>query len=197
MPFAAGASKRPVDLPLALKRGEVRGASLAAPVIRRHDFFADVVAHLRPSLADDLQAFQHKLNASLLKVYFDNERIHYEVWANSHTRTIEIGLHFEDGPLSTAAYLAHFDAHIVELKHQLGSEVELERWTSSWGHLFELMPLTTLDARLARQVAGRLAAIIQVLQPLVVSAQIKPERSASPPESEARGPWRKWRRGSG
>ncbi len=168
----------------------------AVDTLRRRDFFEDIVAHLRPNLPVELQTFQHSLNASLLKVYYGNERVHYEVWTNSHTRSIEVGLHFEDGPISTAAYLAHFDAHIVELKHLLGPQLELERWTSSWGHLFELMPLTALDAHLALYTAGRLEAMIRVLQPLVLSAEITAERSALSPENEVRGPWRKWRRGA-
>ena len=73
----------------------------------------------------------------LLKVHYGNERIHFEVWADGNRGFLEIGLHFEDGPASTAAYLAFFDARIVEIKHLLGAEVELERWTASWGHLFE------------------------------------------------------------
>jgi hypothetical protein len=104
-------------------------------------------------------------------------------------------LHFEDGPVSTAAYLAFFDARIVELKHELGPEVELERWTASWGHLYELTPLTRLDRDLVDQIVERLASFISVLQPMVVAAAIAPERAAAP--SEPRGPWRKWRRGRG
>ena len=71
---------------------------------------------------------------------------------------IEVGLHFEDGPVSTAAYLAYFDAHIVERKHELGPELELERWTPSWGRIYELVPLTRLDGRPGRAdrpAAGR------------------------------------------
>ncbi len=195
MPFSASTLGRPADTALVPKLGDGQAFPPAAGGMRRRDFFADIVAHLRLSLSTELQAFEHSLNASLLKVYYGNERVHYEVWANSQTRTIEIGLHCEDGPITTAAYLAHFDTHIVELKHLLGPGVELERWTSSWGHLYELMPLTTLDADLAREAAGRLSAMIDVLQPLVLSAGIEAERSASPLENEARGPWRKWRRG--
>lgn len=177
--------------------GVARGSDLSGSpaALTRRDFFADIIEHLRPSLPSDLQQFQYKANANLLKIYYANERIHYEVWTNSHTRTIEVGLHFEDGPLSTSTYLAHFNAHIVELKHLLGPQMELERWTTSWGHLYELLPLTPLNSRLATTLADRLAAMIGVLQPLVELAGVGAERSAQPQEQEARGPWRKWRRG--
>ena len=64
----------------------------------------------------------------------------------------------------------------------------------SWGHLYEMLPLT-LDARLVERVARRLAALITTLQPLVEAAAIPAERAAAAP-SEARGPWRTWRRGA-
>lgn len=159
----------------------------------RRDFFGDVVERLRAALPADLTDFRVTSTMSLLKVYYGNERVHYEVWANGSRQTLEIGLHFEDGPISTAAYLAHFDRLIVELKHDLGPDVELERWTSTWGHLYEVSPLTTLDAALVDQTVARLQAMISTLQPLVEAAAIAPERSSQP--AEPRGPWRAWRRG--
>jgi len=157
----------------------------------RRDFFVDVVAALRERLPEELAGFRHHTTMNLLKVYYGNERVHYEIWANSQQRTIELGLHFEDGPVSTAAYLAHFDRYIVELKDLLGPSIELEQWTPSWGHLYELLPLTPLDAALAARAAARLCQMIAALQPLVEAAAVPPERSALP--QERRGPWRKWR----
>lgn len=162
--------------------------------LSRRDFFATVVERLRTELPEDLAAFRFKTTISLLKVYYGNERVHYEVWTNGSRRTLEIGLHFEDGPISTAAYLAHFDRIIVELKHDLGPDVELERWTATWGHLYEVAPLTALDPALVEHTVSRLRSMIATLQPLVEAAAIAPERSSSP--AEPRGPWRKWRRGS-
>ena len=163
--------------------------------LTRREFFADVVDRLRDHLPNHLARFQHRATMNLVKVYFDNERVHYEVWTNGQLGVIEVGLHFEDGPVSTAAYLAYFDDRIVELKHGLGPQVELERWTASWGHLFELHPLTRLDAAVVDRTARRLAEFVTTLQPLVEAAGIPPERAAMP--TEPRGPWRKWRRGRG
>lgn len=161
--------------------------------LTRREFFSAVVVALRERLPPELARFRHAATMNLLKIYYANERIHYEVWTNSQTRTIEIGLHFEDGPASSAAYLAYFDSYIVELKHLLGTGIELERWTPSWGHLYDLLPLSTLDAGLVEQASARLAAMITVLQPLVVAAAVAPERILLPKTEH--GPWRKWRRG--
>ena len=94
-------------------------------------------------------------------------------------------------PASTAAYLAFFDSRIVEIKHHLGVDVELERWTISWGHLFESIALGPLDRKLAQSVADRLAAYIALLQPLVVEANVPTER-----REESTEPRRRWRQRS-
>jgi len=184
-PDAIGIAERPV----------ATSSTKSAPGLTRRDFLADVIERLRVLLPIELADFAHRPAMNLVKVSYGNERIHYEVWTDGARGTIGIGLHFEDGPLSTAAYLAHFDQHIVELKHVLGPQVELERWTSSWGHLYELAPLTKLTAATVDRTARRLAALITTLQPLVEAAGIAPERSVQ--STEPRGPWRKWRRGSG
>ena len=168
------------------------GRALKQSAMTRHDFYAEVVTGLRASLPDAFRDFRHRSNALLLKIDFGNDRVHYEVWCDSDKGILGVGLHFEDGPISTDAYLAYFDRHIVEIKHMLGTDVELERWTASWGHIYEHRELRPLTDEIAAEVAARLAQLIEVLQPLVVSAGVPPERSA---ESGGRkGPWRKWRR---
>ena len=163
--------------------------------LRRRDFFAEVVERLRRHLPEHLAGFRHRATMSQVKIDYGNERVHYEVWTDGQRQQLEVGLHFEDGPISTAAYLTYFDAHIVELKHELGPQLELERWTPSWGHLYELSPLAKLDDAAAERVARRLAALIVALQPLVEAAAVPPERAAL--LAEPRGPWRSWRRGRG
>src|SRR5262245_53254593 len=112
---------------------EDRGA-----VLRRQEFLAGVIDQLRVELPDELAEFHHKSMSNLVKIYYGNERVHYEVWPSSNQFQTEVGLHFEDGPVSTAAYLAYFDQYIVELKHELGATIELERWTTTWRHLYEI-----------------------------------------------------------
>ena len=169
------------------------GQSRAPKTINRREFFRIVVGRLKVALPADLAGFRHRANTMLLKIDFGNERVHYEVWPDSARGRIEVGLHFEDGPMSTAAYLAYFDARIVEIKHTLGPQIELERWTASWGHLFESTPLAPLDRCLAESIGDRLAAQIALLQPLVEEAAVPAERSA---EAVAhRGRWRRRARG--
>ena len=122
--------------------------------LNRRDFFAAILADARANLPPELAGFRHRANSMLLKLDYGNDRVHYEVWTDGARGRVEIGLHFEDGPASTVAYLAFFDQRIVEIKHLLGPQIELERWTASWGHLFESEQLGRLDRRFAETVAA-------------------------------------------
>jgi hypothetical protein len=150
--------------------------------LSRHAFFDRVVADVRREVAPGLNGFRAQSHGHLLKLHYENDRVHYEVWPDSHRGRIEVGLHFEDGPVSTAAYLRFFDARIVELKHLLGCDVELERWTVSWGHVYYLVPLTPFDLAKAKQTVGLLTSLIDVLEPLVREASVPRERVDQPTE---------------
>ena len=162
--------------------------------LARREFFDEIVARMRPMLPDGRREFRHRANPFLLKIDYGNQRVHYEVWCDTERAILGVGLHFEDGPVSTAAYLAYFDRLIVEIKHRLGTEVELERWTASWAHIYEHRALAPLTPLLAGEIAARLGEMIEVLQPLVEAAGVNPERSADAGGEGRTGPWRKWRR---
>jgi len=159
----------------------------------RRDFFQDLVDELRSTLPESLSNFHLRQTANLIKIFYSNERVHFEVWVNGARGTLEVGLHFEDGLESTEAYLSFFDDRIVELKHRLGASVELERWTPSWGHLYEVAPLPRLEPPLVQRTGQRLSVLISVLQPLVEQAGIAPERPGHN-RQPAGGPWRGRRR---
>lgn len=137
----------------------------------RRDFFSDLVEVVRRDLPVERHEFDLRQTMNLLKLHYGaNYRVHYEVWISSEQQQVEVGLHFEDGPASTELLLAHFDASILEIKHELGVQAELERWTRSWGHLFELQPLEPLTTPFAERLAERLVRYIIVLQPLLDDA---------------------------
>lgn len=133
----------------------------------RATFFDGIVTILRKRLPGDLSHFHTRRFGHLLKIYFDNERIHYEVWIDTRRQQIELGLHLEEGPASTIAYLQVLDSRILEIKDALGPECELARWTQSWGHLIENRPLSVLDAGERAVVAERLVRYIETLQPIL------------------------------
>src|SRR5215211_7837287 len=157
------------DLALSAFESEAKGHGRSH---NRQAFLAAVVARLRQELPAELADFHDKSMGSLVKIYYDNERVHYEVMTSGARHSMEIGLHFEDGAVSTAAYLAYFDQYIVELKHTLGSTIELERWTETWGHIYEIELLGKFTAFQVTRTAKRLAEMISTLQPLVDAAGI-------------------------
>jgi hypothetical protein len=151
------------------RRLATRAASDREPAqeLSRAVFFDVILTEMRKQLPGELGQPRAKRFGSLLKVFYANERIHYEVALDSRLGHIEIGLHCEDGPINTLTFLRFFNERIVELKHTLGPEVELERWTMSWGRLFELWPLTRLDTETAQAVGRRLAVMVRTLEPLL------------------------------
>ncbi len=145
------------------------------------------------ALPPELRSFHSRRTMNLLKIHYnDNYRIHYELMILAERRIIELGLHFEDGPESTTRLLDHFDRHVLEIKDVLGQDVELERWTKSWGHLFEVIPLEPLTHPFARNLGTRLAAMIQTLQPILECAfeaglvAAEPRPSTGPPRFRSR-----------
>jgi len=159
------------DEPIVERTTAAETTRLSFSMAARHGFFQRVIDGARKSLPGELTHFHAKPGFDMVKIWYDNERIHYEAAIDLHREHIEIGLHFEDGPVSTAIYLRAFDQDIVAIKHELGAAVEL-------GRVFELTPLTVLDAKTGEWAAHRLSAFIAELQPLVEETYAPAERSA-------------------
>ena len=157
-------------------------AARARGQLTRRDFFSDLASAARRAAgAHDPREPTARQTMNLLKLHYGaNYRVHYEVWICAEKGHVELGLHFEDGPVSTERLLRHFDAYILEIKDELGAQAELERWTQSWGHLFELCPLEPLTPAFVARLAERLARYIQVLQPLLDEAYARQLVPADP-----------------
>lgn len=138
--------------------------------ITRREFFAAVRDRLQLRLPSELQNIHFQTSQRQMKLYYSQPKLHYEVWTNGRDQHIEIGLHFEEGQESTEALITFFDRHILEIKHELGPHVELERWTNSWGRIFHLLPYQPLTEALAEDVGDRLRDMIAVLQPMLDEA---------------------------
>ncbi len=161
-----------------------------APTYNRAAFFEDITRFLRVELPLELRDFQLRQTPFLMKLYYQNERVHFEVWVDSVRQQIEIGLDFEDGADSTAAYLAFFDERIVEIKEKTGPELELERWTKTWGHFVEVYPIDPLTRERALMVAERMATIMSVLQPMIEEANV----AAGEWSASSKPYWTRWRK---
>lgn len=163
------------------------------PELKRRPFFNAVKTQLARKLPEDLPDPTTRQSMTNLKVRWGaNYRIHYEVMISSETGNVELGLHFEHDMKSTGRLLEHFDRYIHEIKDQLGQNCELERWTRSWGHIFEVHPMQPLTAEFAEVLAGRLALYIIVLQPMLEEAY-ESELVPRQPRPATGGRWRRRR----
>ena len=116
-----------------------------------------------------------RMQPSLLQVYFDDPAVHYEVWVQRKSRTLEIGLHFEGEREENKRWAQALSRRAPEVRALLGSRVELEEWTRKWTRLHESRsvggdewhPKQSLTPQLAEEVAERLARYIEAMEPIL------------------------------
>ncbi len=120
-------------------------------------------------LPQALQNFKVARRSWLVQLYYDDPLIHYEVVTlGIKRRELEIGLHFESRNAAVNERLLDgFMQHLFEIKAELGDRFEAEMWDKGWAKVYETFPMETFDAAYVDQVAGRLAQVIVVLQPIL------------------------------
>lgn len=135
--------------------------------MRIQEFQITLVNKTRKQLPRALRNFEPRSFFSMVKLFYSNPRLHYEVWVRGQDRLIEIGLHFESDKNTNDALLAYFDSHAVEIHAELGSRIEIEQWTNSWSRVHQVVPYESLNPELVDQLAETLAKMITVLQPML------------------------------
>jgi hypothetical protein len=125
-------------------------------------------AAVRPRLVKRLREFKTAGRAWLMQFYYDDPRIHYEVWNLGERRgRLEIGLHCESREADlNARLLDGMLAHLFEIKAELGPSFEAEPWDKGWTKVYETIPLDRFSAEYLGQVAARVAQVIGVLEPI-------------------------------
>jgi hypothetical protein len=138
--------------------------------MRSTDFLSHVVKAVRPKLPTEWQEFEINGFGSLVKLYYGDPNVHFEVWVQNKTSRVEVGLHLEADQATNDQLMAYFAGRFVEVQAALGPRIELDEWTRSWGRIHEMVPFTVLDEALVERVARRLSQLITVLQPMLVEA---------------------------
>ncbi len=139
--------------------------------MRVREFLARVRDLAYDQLGGDGAAFQSRIQFSLLQLYHQDPRIHYEVWPQRKTGRIEIGLHFEGERETNYRWAETLSRRMVEIQAQLGPATELEEWTRSWTRLHQTMPLGALTEEAAHEMASRLVHLIQVMEPILAESE--------------------------
>jgi hypothetical protein len=139
-------------------------------------FLLEVHDVLARRLPKRLRDYEWRSRSSLLQVYFDEPSVHYEVWVQRKTGSVEIGLHFEGDRDVNYRWAELLGGHALEIQGALGPAVELEEWTQKWtrlheqrslAHRAEWRPKDDLTPELADEIGGRLAEFIETLEPIV------------------------------
>ena len=142
--------------------------------MRSSDFLAHVVQAVRPQLPLEWQEFETDGFGHLVKLYYGDPSVHFEVWVQGKTSRVEVGLHLEADQAANDRLMAYFAERFIEVQAALGPRLELDEWTRTWGRLHEMLPFTVLDEPLVERVARRLAQLITVLQPMLAEAPFSP-----------------------
>lgn len=135
--------------------------------MRIQQFQVSLVDKTRKQLPRGLRKFDARSFFSIVKLSYDNPKLHYEVWVRGQEKLIEVGLHLEADKPTNDALREYFAERALEIHAELGPRVEVEQWTNSWSRVHEVVPYTSLDAELVDQIAGKLARMISVLQPML------------------------------
>ncbi len=140
-------------------------------------FLQEVLSRLEAEVPSTLRPWQARQRHAMLQIHYGNPRVHYELWLQSRSGRVEIGLHFEDEPERNQRWCALFAGRVLELLEALGPTVELEEWTASWARLHVTVPLRPLDEAFAAELAGRFGRLIAVTAD-AVRAGLPAERHA-------------------
>ncbi len=131
---------------------------------------AECLRRVRPLVRErvpaELREFQWESYSFQSKLWYGNKALHYEIWPREKLGTIEIGLHFEADPLTNARLLAAFRANAKAVRRTL-VDAQVEEWDRGWARVWQPLPFRKPDARLAVELAERIAAYVSALEPIL------------------------------
>jgi hypothetical protein len=159
--------------------------------MRATEFLDGVAGRLRAGLPAEWAGFEARRQAHLLKLWYREPRLHYEVWPVAGRDLIEVGLHFEADAEINLRLLRWFDPHLPWLVATLDGAIEMEQWTATWGHLFHVFHAPKLDAALQAEVADWLGRLIPVAEP-ILQAALDDYGPIAAPQRRTRD-WAAWR----
>lgn len=142
--------------------------------MRSSEFMSAVPDAVNRCLPTSLQLRRGRLWSFGVQLYDDDPRFHYEV-ARVPVRLgdrLELGLHFESrNATDNRRLLDGFAVRMIEIKAELGEDVEAEMWDRGWTKVYDTLPLETYSASYLLAVARRLAKMVTVLHPVYLATR--------------------------
>jgi hypothetical protein len=111
----------------------------------------------------------HAATGWMVKLWFGNKDLHYELGVYAHRKVVELGLHFESDPLTNLVLLGAFKAHAKTVARRLPA-ARIESWDKGWARVWEPIPLRPFDEHFGAQVTKTLARYVRVLEPMLEDA---------------------------
>lgn len=131
--------------------------------------WSEVFHATRAALIDDLHAdlrdFHWTATSWMVKAWYGNRDLHYEIWVRHRARVVEVGLHFEADELTNARLLGAFRAHATKVKRALGPDARIEEWDKGWARVWE--PFSLGDEDVDDRVRSRFVDYVRVLEPML------------------------------
>jgi hypothetical protein len=153
-------------------------------LLKTADFLNMALSEAFASLSE--QRPQSRVRSSMLQLYFEDPRQHYELWLRKRDGLVELGLHFEGEREDSLARVAAVSEAMPLVLGGLGPEVEAEEWTERWTRVHETRPLMPLTEEYAAELGSRLARYVEVLQPIVEGL---PPMAPRPAVGSGQGRW--------
>jgi hypothetical protein len=137
--------------------------------MQQSEFLQYFVTGVRTAAPPQYQQFEARHQGSLVKLYFGDLGIHYELALRSDGLA-ELGLHFESDKTTNDRLLRFFSRQTFEIIAELGPQVEVEQWTKTWGRVHQTVAYASPSEHLLTISIERMAAMIRVLQPILEEA---------------------------
>jgi hypothetical protein len=144
-----------------------RSPASALPRLDPRTFLRGVVELVLEDIPANCSPIHSIAYSNQAKLWSGNKLLHYEAWIRDRLGVIEVGLHFEADTLTNARLLAAFRAHERAIRRALGADVRIETWDKGWARVWEPVELAILDRAFLERIAGRIAAYVTALEPLL------------------------------
>lgn len=102
----------------------------------------------------------------MVKLWFGNKDLHYELGVYHTRKVVELGLHFETDALTNQLLLGALKGHAKAIAKKL-PDARIESWDKGWARVWEPIPLERFDEPYSARLTKTLARYVRVLEPIL------------------------------